>query len=329
MRYPVIDLHCDLLSYLQEAPEANPERNEGIGSNFPTLEAGNVKLQVMAIYTSTQKGSSELALNQSKLFQQLSLNYSNRAESCNTQSDLMKIPGSSKLAMLAAIENASGFCEENEALSVGFKRLETIIENCGKLFYIGLTHHGENRFGGGNTTKVGLKKDGKSLLDYLNGKRIALDLSHASDPLAYEMLDYISQFNLKIPVVASHSNFRTVFNHPRNLPTDIAKEIISRKGLIGINFLRAFLNDKDSLALYDHIRFALEIGGKDVLCFGADYFYTYSHPDQSRIPFFYPGQDTSACYPALLENMQSFLLPQIIEKISYRNALSFLNRLWT
>jgi microsomal dipeptidase-like Zn-dependent dipeptidase len=48
MRFPIIDLHCDLLSYLQEAPNANPEKNEGVGSNIPTLKEGNVTLQVMA-----------------------------------------------------------------------------------------------------------------------------------------------------------------------------------------------------------------------------------------------------------------------------------------
>ena len=124
--------------------------------------------------------------------------------------------------------------------------MERIIDNVGNLFYIGLTHHLENRFGGGNFSKAGLKDDGKALLDYLDNKQIAVDFSHTSDALAYDILEYISKKNLKIPILASHSNYRPNFDHPRNLPDDIAKEIINQKGLIGLNFVRAFVNNKHS-----------------------------------------------------------------------------------
>jgi membrane dipeptidase len=209
------------------------------------------------------------------------------------------------------------------------QKLELLIKNTGRIFYIGLTHHGENRFGGGNTTSIGLKKDGEALLDYLDGKKIAIDLSHTSDKLAYDLLNYLNLKNLDIPIIASHSNFRTVFNHPRNLPDDIAKEIISRKGIIGINFLRAFLNDKNPNALFDHLQYGIEMGGAQALCFGADFFYTASHPDQSRQPFFYPGQDDSTCYQAILNKISTHASKSILEQISHQNALNFINRIWS
>lgn len=130
-----------------------------------------------------------------------------------------------------------------------------------RILYIGFTRHAENRFGGGNNSKVGLKEDGKKLLQYLNGKKIAVDFSHASDTLASDILDYLSDHNLEVPILASHSNYRKVFNQTRNLPDHIAKEIIQRGGIIGVNFLRAFVNNENPNALYHHINRGIELGG--------------------------------------------------------------------
>lgn len=54
-KYPCANLHCDLLSYLQEAPQANPLIGGRIGCTIPDLLAGNIKFQVMAIYTANSK----------------------------------------------------------------------------------------------------------------------------------------------------------------------------------------------------------------------------------------------------------------------------------
>jgi membrane dipeptidase len=283
----------------------------------------------MAIYTSSQKGSTHLAIEQSKIYNSLLSTYPHRLKACLSAKDLIGLPNSELIYTIAAIENASGFCEENEPLQDGFTKFENLLKNCGKILYVGFTHHGENRFGGGNSTNVGLKKDGKVLLDFLSGKKIALDLSHTSDALANEQLDYISKHNLKIPILASHSNFRAVFNHPRNLSDELAKEIIRQKGVIGINLLRAFLNDRDENAVYDHLAYAAEIGAENAICFGADYFYTASHPDQTRDPFFYKGQDSSACYPEILSKFKVMKPNQNLDLVSHKNALAFIQRLWS
>ncbi|MEM8895111.1 MAG: membrane dipeptidase, partial [Bacteroidota bacterium] len=75
MPYPVIDLHCDLLAYLNGIENADPMRKDDLGCSFPALSQGNVKLQVMAIYTPTKQGSSEMGLSQSRIFKELFENY--------------------------------------------------------------------------------------------------------------------------------------------------------------------------------------------------------------------------------------------------------------
>lgn len=328
MNDPVIDLHCDLLAHMLNMPNPDPFDREGIGCSFPALAEGNVKLQVMAIFTATQKGSAALAVRQSEIFKDFLAKYPNDCNLVHDVSTLDQISTSSKLGMIAAIENASGFCEEDEPLEKGFERLEQIISNTTRILYIGFTHHAENRFGGGNNSDAGLKEDGKTLLRYLNGRKIAVDLSHASDALAHEIFEYISTHNLDLSIIASHSNYREVFNHVRNLPDDLAKEIMQRGGIIGVNFLRAFVNNETPNALYDHINHGVKLGGANSVCFGADYFCTDNHPDRTRVPFYYKEHADASRYPFILDSISEQVSSDIIEGIGSKNVMNFLRELW-
>ncbi len=328
MKYPVIDLHCDLLAHMLNMPNPNPFKREGIGCSFPALAEGNVKLQVMAIFTATENGSTALALRQSEIFASLLAEYPNDCTLVHDINTLNQIAASSKLGMIAAIENASGFCEEDEPLKIGFERLERIITNTKRILYISFTHHAENRFGGGNNSVAGLKKDGEKLLQYLNGKKIAVDFSHASDALAQDILDYLSEYNLEVPILASHSNYRKVFNHVRNLSDNIAKEIIKRDGVIGVNFLRAFVNNKNSNALYQHMNYGINLGGFNSICFGADYFSTGNHPDPSRVPYYFEEHEDASCYPSIIQKISEQVSPEAIESISSKNVMRYLIELW-
>ena len=328
MTNPVIDLHCDLLAHMLEMPTPDPFIRKGIGCSFPALAEGNVKMQVMAIFTATEKGSTDLAVKQSEIFADFLAKFPNDCTLVDDLESLRKVTTSKKLGMVAAIENASGLCEEDEPLENAFKRLEQIIKNTKRILYIGLTHHAENRFGGGNSSKAGLKKDGEELLKYLSGRKIAVDFSHTSDALAQDILDFIDSNNLEIPILASHSNYREVWHHLRNLPNHLAEEIIKRGGLIGVNFLRAFVNNDDPNALYDHMNHGLSLGGKNAICFGADYFGTDTHPDRSREPFYFPEHKDSGCYPSVVENIIKQVSPDVVEDISINNVMNYIQKLW-
>ncbi|MFQ5674338.1 MAG: dipeptidase [bacterium] len=325
--YPVIDLHCDLLAYLAETPDATPMDTGEIGCAVPFLREGNVKLQVMAMYSPVEKGSSEFALQESQIFQKM-VHENGDWQPLTAPEELAVLPELEKIGMVAAIENAAGFCEEDDDLKAGFGKLQQIISNVGRVLYITMTHHTENRFGGGNLTRVGLKEDGRSLLDYLDGRRIAVDFSHTSDFLADGILNHIDRKNLDIPILASHSNFRYIWNHPRNLPDEIAREIIKRKGIIGINFVRAFVNDKHPDALFDHIQYGLDLGAEALLAFGADFFSTASHPDQSRLPFFHPEHENAGKYPEILQALEERMPRAQIAGLAFKNALGFMQRVW-
>lgn len=326
MKKPVVDLHCDLLSYLTR-PNTSIDDAEEIGCAIPWLKEGNVKLQIMAIFAPVEGKSHEFGLKQSEIFQ--NLNKEDNALYRFEKQHLETFSNNENIGMLAAIESGSAFCDENMTLKQGFDHLEKIIKIVGNVLYISFTHHAENRFGGGNYSTACLKNDGKALIDYLHNRNIAIDFSHTSDALAYDILNYISKENINVPIMASHSNYRSVFDHPRNLPDDIAKEIIHQKGLIGLNFVRAFVNPEKVEALDEHVVQGIELGGENAICYGADYFYTKDNPDKSRIPFYFKEHENAGCYPKINEILEKQFGDKQTNKISNQNALEFIERLWS
>lgn len=321
--FPIVDLHCDLLLYLAEHPKVSV-REPAMGASLPYLESGGVKLQVLAIFTGVGPESTSLAYRQSQVFRKL-INDGSFAEYAwgHPETILEK----EKITAIAAIENAAGFCTEEDRLDIGFQQLEKIIDNTGRLLYITMTHHTENRFGGGNYSDKGLKADGEVLLDWMDRKQIAIDFSHTSDPLADDILNYIDKKGLEIPIIASHSNFRNIWDHPRNLRPETTKEIVKRNGLIGLNFLRAFIDNNNPETFYEHILYGLQ-NAPNAYCFGADFFHTPSHPDQTRTPFFYEGLENASAYPFILAALKDKGIDkETLEAISFQNVITYLQNL--
>jgi membrane dipeptidase len=329
MQIPIIDTHCDILSYLAKIPGAAADNAEEIACAIPLLQKGNVKMQVCAIYTDVKPGSRDLATKQAFKFREMLMTYSKDVVQADADF-LNDMTLQSKIGLVAAIENAAGLAEEKEPVQEAFQQLDHLIKLTGRLAYISLTHHTENRFGGGNYTEgVGLKEDGKKLLDYISGKKIAIDLSHTSDLLAEGILNHIDSQQLDIPVIASHSNFRSLWNHKRNLTDEFAKEVVKRGGIIGINFLRAFLNTEKPEEIYEHILYGFYLGAEDQMCFGADFFYTKDFPDPTRHPFYFPNVENASKYPSILDKLSGYLSIAQLEKLAYKNSQGFFKNLWT
>lgn len=332
MRRPIVDLHCDLLSYLSGGNDRSPNDSQ-VRCSIPQMRDGNVRLQILAIFTETGVGSSEKGLAQADAFKVMLNVHSADFDLVQVPEALPTVMAGKQIGILAAFENASGFCEESEPLAAGLERLRRLFGKVGRPFYVGLTWNSENRFGGGALTEVGLKDDGKKLLEFLHGKQIALDLSHASDALAYDVLNFTSAEGFEIPVLASHSNVRKVVPSPRNLPDELIREIFLREGLIGINFVRGFVgSESDSLAR--HVEYLIQMGGENHIAFGADFFYDKALPENSPgwspDGYFFPEYSGSHCYSQVLGLLQKqlSLSDELLSKIANENGCNFLTRLW-
>ena len=283
-----------------------------------------MKLQVLAVFAPTESDSVQLAEKQLEIYRKI-LKEENDVYEAGSLKDIDC--QSDKVGLTLAIEGASCLCTEDEPLQKGLTRLEELVLQKKKPLYVSLTWNTENRFGGGNTTQMGLKEDGKALLELMAEHSIAVDFSHTSDPLAYGILDYIDQKQLKIPVMASHSNFRSVHNVPRNLPDAIAKEIVNRGGIIGLNFIRPFVGGDSLPALCKHLEHGFNLGMKDSMALGADFFYLGDIKLQFNMPYYFEGLENAGGYKNLQELLEKQFGDEWSGKVFSDNFLDFQERI--
>ena len=168
-----------------------------------------------------------------------------------------------KINMLLAVENAS-------MLAGDLSNISLLIEN--KVRSVTLTWNGENELGSGAMCKrdIGLTSFGKEVVKMLEENNIAVDVSHASDKLFYDVVKIA-----KKPVIATHSNSRTVTDVKRNLTDEQFKIIRDMGGIVGINFYKGFLNnDEDEARIDDIIRHTehfLNLSGENTIAIGSDF----------------------------------------------------------
>ncbi len=204
------------------------------------------------------------------------------------------------------VENASVLAGDIKNISL-FKEFNVKI--------VTLTWNGKNELGAGSsvTHSNGLTRFGKEVVKELIENNIAIDMSHTSDRLFYDIVNETDK-----PVIATHSNSRVITNVKRNL-TDKQFEIISnRKGIVGLNFHKYFLsNNPDEATKYDilkHTEHFLSLGGENVVALGCDF-------DGCELPKDINGVESlNDIYEMFLKKNYNETL---LRKIFFENAFNF------
>ena len=124
------------------------------------------------------------------------------------------------------------------------------------------------------------------------------------------------------PIIATHSNAKSLCSHPRNLNDEQIKALAQNGGLAGITFAGQFLEEDWRNAciesVYKHIDYMLNlIGNDDHIGFGSD-FDGISHP-----PYNIQGvQD----YKPLIEYLSKYYSDETINKITHQNVINLLQK---
>jgi len=183
-------------------------------------------------------------------------------ELVQTWADIERVRRAGKVGVLLAFEGAEPLGYDLAAL---------------RLFYavglrmMSLTWSRRNAFGDGawdNASRGGLTRLGRQAVAEMNRLRIVVDVSHASDRTAWDLLEVASG-----PVIASHSNARALREHPRNLPDDLLGAIAQTCGVIGVTAVPGFIsaNPATLAAWVDHLEHVVEVAGLDHVGIGADF----------------------------------------------------------
>lgn len=176
-----------------------------------------------------------------------------------------------------------------------------------------LNWRGQSIVGGGWDVESGLSPFGKRLVSEALELGIIPDISHSSVTGAYDTIS-IARLKSK-PIIASHSNSYSVYNHKRNLPDDLFLEIFSLGGLVGVSLAPEHLANKASISsVIKHIYHYLSLGGEDTVCLGCDFDGVSSLPN---------GISDLSDLAILYFELEKQLGQKIATKIFYQNAYDF------
>ncbi|MCI8443461.1 MAG: hypothetical protein HFG27_13205 [Provencibacterium sp.] len=241
-----------------------------------------------------------------------------RRQLAESEGKLRDIHSAKTLAQAAEHRGMSGILAvEGGSVLHGSLDMVTVLANAG-VRSLTLTWNGNNEIAGGVGDDGRLTGFGKEAIREMERLHIAVDVSHLNDQSFWEVLETAEK-----PVIATHSNARSVCPHRRNLTDEMFTAIAEKGGLVGLNFARDFIAPAGETAnlpaMARHLEHFLELGGEDTLAIGSDY----------------DGADIDECIdrPQKLKKLYQTLLDdgigqQTVDKIFFGNAFRFFSRLY-
>lgn len=180
---------------------------------------------------------------------------------------------------------------------------------------VNITWNHPNALSGTNAEEPdrGLSEQGRAFVKTMGELGMLVDVSHLSDPGFWDVMEITNR-----PVVATHSNSRAVFPHPRNLTDEQFTAIINTNGVAGLNMYAGFLgDDPDFDTVVSHLEHFLALGGENNVSMGGDWDGITSMPRGMN-----GIQDMEKFYEHLLRRNYSETL---LEKVFYSNLMRVVN----
>ena len=138
--------------------------------------------------------------------------------------------------------------------------------------YITLCHNGDNDIcdsARGNNTHNGVSEFGAKVIAEMNRLGVMVDLSHAHEKSFWDALDISAT-----PIVCSHSSWRALCDHPRNLTDSQMKALADKGGVCQITIYHGFLRSDGEATVMDvlaHLDHAVKVMGIDHVGIGTDF----------------------------------------------------------
>ncbi|KAI1157500.1 renal dipeptidase [Nemania serpens] len=271
--------------------------------DFPRLRLGKLGTALWSVYVECPDNTTDTSdevyyeithdtIQQIDLVYRLIKEYPDYLEQAYSVADVDRIfraHGPSKISSLMGVEglhqigNSASVLRMYHALGVR---------------YASLTHTCHNKYADSEEPAQplhgGLSEAGRVMVAEMNRLGMIVDLSHASFDTQRDTL-YISC----APVIFSHSNAYSLYNHTRNVPDDVLELLRQNQGVIMVTFYPQFLaNDSSKASLTqvaDHIQYIGEKIGYKHVGVGSDFDGMASGPS---------GLEDVSKYPNLVVELQ-------------------------
>ena len=237
-----------------------------------------------------------------------------------TLEDIYKNKSEGKISSILTIEEG-GVVKGNLAFLRDFYRLGVRMiclnwnyEN--GIGYPNFTIHGHKPDFKTPNVQAGLTAFGIEMVKEMNRLGIIVDVSHLSDAGFYDVLKTTVK-----PIVASHSNARSVCNNVRNLTDEMIVALHKNGGVMGMNFCAAFVNEDEEAGkktidnIICHIKHIKALVGIDNIALGSDFDGIDPNIELADASFM----------PLLFNRLkEEGFSEEEIEKIAYKNSLRVL-----
>ena len=314
MNFPVFDLHCDT------ALELLGKDRRSLGSlrknelNIDLERAGTLPgyAQCFACFTSPLQrlpGNASVADLFERQLATIIRETGNNGDLIQLAYSAEEIEENRKQGLMSALLTIEG--------TAGFDYNTDILED---LYNIGfrittLGWNEKNPLTGSCQTGGGLSDAGREYVKEAQRLGMVIDVSHISDEGFWDIIEISEK-----PIIASHSNSRTLCDNPRNLTDEMYKAICKTGGTAGINLFPGFLGENATLdTVCDHIFHFLALAGSDIhISLGSDF------DGVNKLPEGISGvQD----YPRLADRLlDRGLAEKSVENIFWNNAVGVIER---
>ena len=314
MNFPVFDLHCDTaLALLGETVnEAGSLRKNELHIDLERASSLGGYAQCFACFTTPAMekwhGVSPVVVFEREL--------ATIQREVDKNQDLISIVYSAeeieenqaagKMSAILTLEGTAGIGYDPELLTdiqaIGFR-------------IASLGWNEKNPLTGSHVTGGGLTDQGREFVKEAQRLGILIDVSHISDEGFWDMMKVT-----QAPIVATHSNSRSVWNNSRNLTDDMFRAIVETGGVAGYNACADFTGENPTVdTICDHIFRFMELDptGKHI-ALGGDL------DGVSKMPEGFIGVQS---WPVLAQRlMERGLSEETVMDIYWNNVLGVMKR---
>lgn len=299
-RISVFDAHCDTISRILKNGE-DLYRNSGMVELEKTSRVFGAYCQLFALFANSARPGHATYHELLSCFKTQMAAHSDAVRHCRTAEEAEQAIQTGRAAAFLSVEGA-------ELLDCSIERLEQAAAD--GVIAINLTWNHANAVSGSSREEPerGLSCLGRQFVGRMEALGILVDVSHLSDPGFWDVIELAQK-----PVIASHSNARSVWKHIRNLTDRQITAIIKNQGMIGLNFYRDFIGLGENLdGVRAHLDHILDLGGRDHIALGGDW----------------DGCDTIGALPTIIQlsDLYEFLLihnysEELVKDLYFNNLM--------